>query len=85
MCSVLFKTNISAGDYIEYKGGTESYHYDRNLNLIDIYEAIRDSPKPITAKGTGATIHYVTEENANLRMEITHILTKRVFRFNANN
>ncbi len=79
--SLTFRTDIAAGDYVEYRGGTKLYHYDCNLNLIDSYEASGDTVNALTGSAMGMVIHYVTEQEASLHMELTHIQTKRVFRF----
>ncbi len=78
---ITFKTNVNAGDYLEYKGGKELYHYDCNLNLLNVYEGdgveYTVSPTGIA----GITLNYVTNADDSIHMRLTSIRTKRVFRF----
>ncbi len=80
---ISFKTNVSAGDYLEYKGAKELYHYDCNLNLIDVYygEGVEYTVKPSNI--AGITVNYVTNADDKMHMRLTSIRTKRVFRFPA--
>ncbi len=78
---ITFKTNASAGDYLEYTGGKELYHYDCNFNLIAVYQGDGIPYTVSPANIAGVTVNYVTNADDRMHMKLKSIRTKREFRF----
>ncbi len=66
-----FKLTAVGGDYLEYKGGTEIYHYDSNFNLKQIVQSEPGGSEFVLTKHRYLNIKYLTDEDQIARYILT--------------
>lgn len=75
-----FTATAEGGDYLEYRGGMELYHYDANFNLKEI---ITGEGRPLTWDDLWfKTLKYTTDTDEYARYIMTEIRTRRIYRIN---
>ena len=77
---IQFPVTAKGGDYLEYTGGTELYHYDCNYNLLEV---ITGNGAPLTFHGRHGfdwgAIGYTTDDDPIARYMLTEIRIRRKY------
>ena len=76
--AIRFSVTAKGGDYLEYTGGVELYHYDCNYNLLEVITGIGH---PLTFDGRHGfgwgAVRYTTDDDPTARYMLTEIRCRR--------